>query len=118
MFRTAIVFLASAALSVAFACPNNADCTASSCTKKADAPTDMTDVEGTRTKLAVKGMTCGSCANGVKAAIMGVEGVKAANVDHETGAAEVVFDEAKTDANAIATAVNGTAKFSAEVSAN
>jgi len=30
----------------------------------------------------------------------------------------VVFDEAKTDANAIATAVNGTAKFSAEVSAN
>jgi len=49
---------------------------------------------------------------------MGVEGVKAANVDHEPGAAEVVCDEAKTDANAIATAVNGTAKFSAEVSAN
>lgn len=52
----------------------------------------------------VDNMTCALCPITVKAAMEGVEGVQAVEIDFEARTARVVFDPAVTDAEAIATA--------------
>ena len=55
--------------------------------------------------LKVSGMTCGHCRMKVEKAITGVSGVHGAAVDLHAGAAEVDFDERRTDAGRIVSAV-------------
>lgn len=47
--------------------------------------------------LNINGMSCGHCSGRVKKALESVEGVKGAEVDHETGVAVVSYKEGKTD---------------------
>lgn len=89
------------------ACPGNASC--GSCpmpTASAAAPAPLP--AGTIGKLDVSGMKCGACADKVKAALMGVQGVNGANVDFATGKAEISFDDKKTNLDAMVKAVNNT----------
>ena len=66
---------------------------------------DITKAPGTHVALAVTGMTCGACSTKVTAALKALEGVNAVTVDHETGKAEVAFDEAKTTTDAMIAAI-------------
>jgi copper chaperone CopZ len=56
-------------------------------------------------KITITGMTCGHCRMKVEKAITGVSGVYGAAVDLHAGAAEVDFDERRTDAGRIVSAV-------------
>ncbi len=58
----------------------------------------------TNLKLSIEGMHCGGCVNRVTNALKKVEGVEVRSV--EVGSAEVDYDEGRTDAAAIAEAVN------------
>lgn len=71
--------------------------------------------EGARANLQVTGMHCESCAQHVKAALMGVDGVKGANVDVKSGVAEISFDDKKTNVDALVKAVNKTGNFQAKL---
>ena len=57
------------------------------------------------TNLSVTGMTCGHCRQKVEDALNGVDGVFAVFVDREAGAAEVEFDEGRTDVPTLVAAV-------------
>jgi copper chaperone len=59
----------------------------------------------TTTTLKISGMTCGHCVAAVTRALENQEGVTAARVDLEAGRAEIVFDEARTSAGALASVV-------------
>jgi copper chaperone CopZ len=62
-------------------------------------------VEGEKVVLNVTGMSCVSCSNKVTASLKAVEGVKSATVDATTGKAELVIDNKKTNAEALAKVV-------------
>ncbi len=47
------------------------------------------------TTLKVTGMTCGHCVRSVSSAIGGLEGVRSADVQLESGRATIVYDESK-----------------------
>ncbi|HDH05806.1 MAG TPA: copper chaperone [Nitrospirae bacterium] len=53
--------------------------------------------------LKIDGMSCGHCVMSVKKAIDGIDGVSASEV--AVGNAKVVFDESKTNRDALADAV-------------
>lgn len=57
--------------------------------------------------LTVSGMSCGNCAQRVTAALMGLDGVGEAKVDHKEGKAVVVYDSAKVKPEALVQAVSG-----------
>ena len=56
---------------------------------------------GEKASFQVAGMTCGSCSGKVVKALEGIEGVIAAAVDYQTGKANVAFDSAKTNPDAL-----------------
>ncbi len=57
--------------------------------------------------ISVKGMTCESCENTVKASLMKIDGVlKVAKVSHENGVAVVCIDPDKVDNDALTSAVS------------
>lgn len=95
--------------SAAFACPGNENC--GSCpmpTASAAKSTTAALPAGTQGNLDVTGMHCGSCADKVKTALMGVDGVRGATVDHASGKVVVSFDDKKTNLDALVKAVNNT----------
>ena len=65
--------------------------------------------------LRVSGMTCDHCRGRVESAAKGANGVFAVYVDLAEGIAEIDFDAAKTDPEALAEAITS-AGYSAEVS--
>lgn len=70
----------------------------------------------TQCALKVSGMTCGGCAEAVKARLLKLEGVKSATVDHTTGEARVEYDAKKTTPEKIVAAFNeGSGGFKAEL---
>ncbi len=98
--------------SIAFACEGgHADgkhCDMPAASAKAPIPAGSTAAN-----LKVEGMTCGMCVGKVQTALMAVPGVTVANVDVTTGIAEVGYDAAKTNVDALVAAVNGTNHFKA-----
>ncbi len=66
---------------------------------------DISAAPGTHVALDVTGMKCGACSKKVTAALKAIEGIHAVAVDHETGKAEVAFDEAKTNTDAMIAAI-------------
>ena len=56
--------------------------------------------------LHIDGMACGGCANTVRQALLGLEGVTAAEVTHAEGRARVSFDPAGITPQQIADAVS------------
>ena len=64
--------------------------------------------------LKVPDMFCGGCEVGVKIAAKKVDGVKDVKTDPDTRTAEVIFDPAKTNAEAIATAITKRTGFEAK----
>ncbi len=74
--------------------------------------------DGTRVKLTVAGMHCGACADKVKTALIGVDGVKGATVDATTGVAEVAYDAKKANTDKLLAAVASTKQFTATVATN
>ncbi|MCK6517976.1 heavy-metal-associated domain-containing protein, partial [Myxococcota bacterium] len=60
---------------------------------------------GEKVVLNVTGMSCVSCSNKVTASLKAVEGVKSATVDVATGKAELIIDNKKTNADALAKVV-------------
>lgn len=65
------------------------------------------------TDIAVKGMTCGSCAVSVKTALTKVPGVKSADVSVEKAQAKVVYDDNRVNEKQLREAINKTG-FKAE----
>lgn len=65
--------------------------------------------------LQVTGMTCGGCAVAVKMAALKVDGVKDATVSYEDKRADITYDPAKTNPEAIAKAVTEKSGFTASV---
>ncbi|MCB9766403.1 MAG: heavy-metal-associated domain-containing protein [Alphaproteobacteria bacterium] len=104
MLRTAIVSLGLLVTTPALACAGGKcpdDCgNKTAAAETAPAPTPA-EVEGTRVSLDVAGMKCGACSGKITAALLETDGVKAATVDHTTGKAEIVFDESKTNTDAL-----------------
>ena len=89
-------------------------CDAASCQMPATSTeTAAIPAGATVAKLKVTGMSCGACADKVKAALSGVSGVTVANVDATAGTAEVGYDAGKTKVDAIIAAVNATGHFTA-----
>lgn len=74
--------------------------------------------DGKHVKLTVSGMTCGACADKVRTALIGVQGVKGAVVDSATGVAEVAYDEKSTNTDKLLAAVAATGSFTATVKTN
>lgn len=121
MFRSSILRV-SAVLglllsSAAYACPDDPNCNKANCQMEhastaAAAPAPLPD--GPRAALEVSGMSCDHCAEKVKASLMGVKGVKGANVDAKSGKAEVAFDDKQTNIDALVLAVNNTGHFQAK----
>lgn len=70
-----------------------------------------------RTVLTIKGMTCGGCVATVKLRLKKVKGVTAFDVSLEKGEAEVTYNPAQTNPEAIAAAVSETG-FKATVKPN
>lgn len=76
------------------------------CDKPAETATvDVSKADGTKVALDVKGMSCGACSKKVTAALEAIEGVNAVAVDHETGRADVAFDDKKTNTDAFIAAI-------------
>lgn len=109
MLRAFIVSVALLVPSAAFACGGK-DC-GGTCPMAGHASTPATDAsavaqaDGTKVKLSLKGMTCGSCSGKVTAALQAIDGVNAVSVSHETGLAEIAFDAGKTSSEALAKVV-------------
>lgn len=99
MFRLLVLGSALVFSVPALAC-NGGKCS-EECSKSTEKPATPANIQGTKVVLNVTGMTCGSCANKVTAALMATEGVKHASVDHATGRAEVIIDDTKTNADAL-----------------
>jgi Cu+-exporting ATPase len=55
--------------------------------------------------LTVKGMTCSSCAKKIGRKLQGIDGVREAKVNHETGDVTVKYDEGKVAPQKMADAV-------------
>lgn len=124
MRLAALFALSFAASGAALACPgHNASASAKeSAGKHCDMPAATASAplpaDGKHVKLAVAGMTCGSCAETVKVALIGVDGVKGATVDSTTGIAEVAFDDKKASTDKLLAAVAATQQFTATVATN
>lgn len=106
---------------VAFACPDEGGSGAHAKGEKSGCPlpdaaaTAALPADGTHITLAVAGMHCGGCVNTVHTALMGVDGVKGAQVDLAGGKVEVAYDAAKTNTDKLIAAVAATGKYTASV---
>ncbi|SRR5712692_9665848 len=65
--------------------------------------------------LKVTGMTCAGCSTAVKLAARTIDGVKDATASYEKGTAEITYDPAKTNPDAIAKVVTEKSGFKAAV---
>jgi copper chaperone CopZ len=107
----ALATLALALPSAALACGDK-KCDKEGCALPAASAAPL-PTDGTHVHLAITGMSCGSCATKVQAALTGVKGVKGATVDHATGIAEVAYDASATNVDALLRAVNDGGHFHA-----
>ncbi|MCB9741585.1 MAG: heavy-metal-associated domain-containing protein [Alphaproteobacteria bacterium] len=115
MLRALSLTLGLLVASPAFAC-GGGKCPDDACGKaaaKVESP-DIHQAEGTQVTFQVEGMKCGACSSKISAALLETEGVKAATVDHEAGVAQVVFDDAKTNSEALLKVITGL-NYKAEV---
>jgi len=64
--------------------------------------------------IKVSGMFCGECAKTVEKAAKKIDGVKAAKVSQQKGAAEITYDPVKTNPDAIAKVLTDKTPFRAE----
>jgi len=64
--------------------------------------------------LAVEGMTCGHCVNGVKNLIEEVDGVQSAEVDLGSKEANILFDETATNSQTIINTINSSNSYKAK----
>ena len=85
-----------------------ADCGSACKLGEAPAPVDLSKLKGDRASFTVTGMKCGKCSSKVVVALNAVAGVKGTTVDHATGKAQVVFEGAKTNTEALLAAINTT----------
>ena len=119
MFRTAALFVATSALSVALACGGGELANGKSGCPMAAAQMAQADQQkvqeaaGDKVDLAVAGMTCAGCASAVQAALLKVEGVEAAYVSATDGTASVAYDAGKTDLDALIAAVGQAGEYRA-----
>ena len=97
--RTLLLALALFVSVDAYACPM-ADAAAYQTARK-----EVTATAGSHLAFKVDGLTCGDCSDKVTAALKGIEGVKAAAVDYQTGETVVSIDESKTNADALVKAI-------------
>lgn len=102
-------------MSVAFACEGGEHAAGSHCNMPTATATAATPIPtgSTAANLKVEGMTCAACSTKVQTALLAVPGVTVANVDATKGTAEVGYDAAKTNVDALVAAVNGTNHFKA-----
>jgi copper chaperone CopZ len=68
--------------------------------------------------LNVKGMHCGECARTVENAAKKIDGVIAAKASQPSASAEITYDPAKTNPEAIARGISANTPFKAEASKN
>lgn len=85
----------------AYACPM-ADASAYQAARK-----EVTATVGSHLAFSVDGLTCGDCSDKVTAALKGIDGVKAAAVDYQTGETVVSIDATKTNADALVKVIAG-----------
>ncbi len=119
MKRLALVLAFSFAASGAALACGDGKCDKAACKMPASstASTEALPADGKHVKLTVSGMSCGACADKVKTALLGVEGVKGAVVDAAAGTAEVAIDEKKATDEKLVAAVAASGHFTATVAA-
>ncbi|HCH66092.1 MAG: hypothetical protein CL927_06445 [Deltaproteobacteria bacterium] len=83
----------------AYACPM-ADAAAYQAAKQ-----EVSASDGAKLAFKVDGMSCGDCSTKVTTALKGIDGVKAAAVDYQTGETVVSIDASKTSADALVKAI-------------
>ena len=66
---------------------------------------DISKAPGTHVALQVGGMSCGACSTKIMTALKAIDGVNAVSVDHETGLAQIAFDEKKTKSKHLIAAI-------------
>lgn len=104
MFKSLVLTGLLVTTNVAFACGGKACGHCDEASSHASVE-DISKAAGTHVALSVTGMKCGACSKKITAALKAIEGVNAVSVDHETGKAEVAFDEAKTNTDAMIAAI-------------
>jgi len=108
MLRALTLSLGLLVATPALAC-GGGKCPDEACNKaaaKVESP-DVEAAEGTRITFDVDGMKCGACSSKISAALLEADGVTAATVDHDAGTALVVFDESKTNSEALLKIITG-----------
>lgn len=111
MIRTVMMMAAMALSAPAFACSGDANCDKSHCKMKAKAEIEaalavVDKADGDKVGFEVDGMTCGSCADKVTAALKALDGVHEAAVSVQGSAARVAYDAGKVDLDKMLAAVN------------
>jgi len=107
MLRTLNRVLFASILALALALTGPAIAAATACGGKTAAPDRATPANATTLVIPVEGMSCGSCAQSLRAALMEVDGVFTAAVDVTTHQATVTFDAAKVTPAQLAAAIEG-----------
>lgn len=82
---------------------------------QARAQTRQAEVRVVQCALKVQGMGCQGCAEAVRAALLKIAGVTAAEVDYARGAAKVEYDPAKTSPEKIVAEFNRVGGFRVEL---
>lgn len=113
----AVLALSFVASGSALAC-GDGKCDDKNCKMEHASTSTALPADGKHVKLAVAGMSCGACADKVRTALIGVQGVKGAVVDATTGVAEVAYDEKATNTDKLLAAVASTGSFTATVKTN
>ncbi|MBM4390498.1 MAG: heavy-metal-associated domain-containing protein [Deltaproteobacteria bacterium] len=107
-----LAFVLSAVINSALACGDK-PCSEAACQVPGSTESAANPAGSTVAKLKVSGMKCGACAEKVRAALNGVGGVTATNLDVTAGTAEVGYDAAKTKVDTLIAAVDATGHFTA-----
>jgi copper chaperone len=90
---------------LAFSTPVLADTAPEACGDKAATPGKTVPATAAKLSIPIEGMTCEGCANTIQNALMAIDGVYAARVDHVRGYASVSFDKTQVDGKALTAAI-------------
>ena len=73
--------------------------------KKAESKTEAQPVATAEISYHVEGMTCDDCEKSIQKGVNQLDGISLVEANHEDSTTHVVYDPAKTDAKAIAAAI-------------
>jgi copper chaperone CopZ len=108
-----LLMVAGMAITTGFACEGEK---AENASKQSECSGKAELAEGqTKVKLAIAGMSCGSCCTKVETAVKDMAGVISIDADYENGIATVVYEEGTVQPKAMIKAINAKTSFKASM---